>query len=625
MSYNACFLIPCYNHGHAIAAVVERLLPFQQPILLINDGSDLKTERILKQLALSSSESSPIHLLTLPQNQGKGAAVMAGIQLANQLGFSHAIQIDADGQHDINALPALIAASKQSPDNIISGRPIYDENVPKARLYGRYITHFWVWIETLSLQLKDCMCGFRVYPLASTIAVMTKHNIGRRMDFDPEIMVRMYWHGVECEFIDTKVTYPSDGLSHFDTLWDNVKISKMHTKLFFAMLPQIPALIKRNLTRNRTKIQDKTASLPTDVSHWSRRKEPGTVWGIKILLAAYSLLGRSVFNMLLYPVIGYYYLTNTSARQASQTYLKQLKIYHEAMACTDHFTENNALKNNVILNNITLSCYQHQLSFGRTLLDKLAAWKGDIDDQHLTISGMAALAPYMNRSYPLSETSHKGLVILGSHLGNLELCRALSKLHTDIKINALVFTEHAEHFNTVMKMVNPASEVNLIQVSHLGPDTAILLQQKIEQGEWIVIVGDRTSTNKEQRVVWANFLGKSAPFPQGPFILASLLKAPVFLLFALRDESVAQKFPQRKNHQWQHSNTLQFKLYFEHFSEQIILPRANRHLALKQVAQQYATRLEHYVLQAPLQWYNFFDFWSLSDKRNNNNDTNKTD
>jgi predicted LPLAT superfamily acyltransferase len=226
------------------------------------------------------------------------------------------------------------------------------------------------------------------------------------------------------------------------------------------------------------------------------------------------------------------------------------------------------------------------------MLDKLAAWKGDFNVDNLTIHGQDNFQNMVDNK--------QGVVILGSHLGNIELCRALGRRHSHIKINALVFTEHAERFNSVMKAVNPKSELNLIQVSSMGPDTAILLQQKIEQGEWIVIVGDRTSTSKESRSVWADFLGKPAPFPQGPFMLASVLKAPVYLLFGLRDDSSA------KPH---------FNVYFEPFREQIILPRKERKQALQQVVQDYAQRLQHYTLQAPLQWYNFFNFWTLSNQQ----------
>ncbi len=306
-------------------------------------------------------------------------------------------------------------------------------------------------------------------------------------------------------------------------------------------------------------------------------KKRGTVLGIKLLLAVYSLLGRATFNLILRLVMAYYHATGKQAKQASQRYLDQLEQYarEKRIELPDNLTS-----------------YNHLLSFGHTMLDKLAAWKGDFSAQNLTIHGQ-------NQFDKMIE-NQQGVVILGSHLGNIELCRALSRRHTHVKINALVFTEHAERFNAVMKAVNPNSELNLIQVSHLGPDTAILLQQKIEQGEWVVIVGDRTSTSKETRAVWADFLGKPAPFPQGPFMLASILKAPVYLLFGLRDDS---------------SSTPHFDVYFEHFSDKIVLPRKERQTALEMVVQQYAQRLEHYTLQAPLQWYNFFDFWNLTDQQ----------
>ncbi|MDC5819050.1 glycosyltransferase family 2 protein [Vibrio europaeus] len=561
-NYQPCFLIPCYNHGNTIAAVVSSLEPFSLPFIVVDDGSNNETKHALQQIA----ERDNITLVTLSENSGKGGAVMAGIRKAKALGYSHAVQIDADGQHDVEALPNLLASSQQNPNHLISGQPIYDESVPKSRLYGRYATHVWVWIETLSFAIKDSMCGFRAYPVAKTVDVLDKYDIGTRMDFDIEILVRMYWEGVDIDFVETRVIYPDGGISHFDALWDNVKISWMHTRLFFAMLPRIPRL----LARNRRK------SAANKNSHWSKRQEHGTIFGIKLLLAIYSLLGRKVFNLLLKVVIRYYHLTGKEAKQASEIYLKQLKSY--------------AQQRSVSLPN-GLNSYQHLLSFGHTMLDKLAAWKGDFNVDNLTIHGQEHFQEMVD--------NNQGVLILGSHLGNIELCRALGRRHSHVKINALVFTEHAERFNTVMKAVNPSSELNLIQVSSMGPDTAILLQQKIEQGEWVVIVGDRTSTSKESRSVWAEFLGKPAPFPQGPFMLASVLKAPVYLLFGLRDDS---------------SEKPHFDVYFEPFSDKIVLPRKERQQALEKVVQDYANRLQHYTLQAPLQWYNFFNFWTLSNQ-----------
>ncbi len=569
--YYPCFLIPCYNHGSTIAAVVESLSVFSLPVLVVDDGSNEDTKRALDALA----NEEKITLIRLSENQGKGGAVMAGIKQALLQGFSHAIQIDADGQHDLEAVPTLLQASQANPNRLISGQPVYDESVPKSRLYGRYATHVWVWIETLSLSIKDSMCGFRAYPLTQTVDVLHKYDIGNRMDFDIEILVRMYWEGTDIDFVPTRVIYPEGGISHFDALWDNVKISWMHTRLFFGMLPRIPSLLARKHKRANESKQATSRD-----AHWSKRKEQGTVLGIKTLLAVYRVFGRKVFDLILKLVMRYYHLTGKSARQASEIYLDQLQQH--------------AKQQNITLPQ-PLDSYQHLLSFGRTMLDKLAAWQGDFSVDNLTIHGQ--------HHFEEMAEKQQGVVILGSHLGNIELCRALGRRHSHVKINALVFTEHAEQFNAVMKAVNPSSELNLIQVSSMGPDTAILLQQKIEQGEWVVIVGDRTSTSVESRVVWADFLGKPAPFPQGPFMLASVLKAPVYLLFGLRDDN---------------AETPHFNVYFEHFSDQIVLPRKSRQEALDNVVQQYAQRLEHHTLQAPLQWYNFFNFWTLSNQQHDN-------
>ncbi|MEO9493227.1 MAG: glycosyltransferase [Vibrio splendidus] len=577
-NYKACFLIPCFNHGATMPSVVSSLLNFKLPIIIVDDGSELETKQLLTPLA----DSPSVTLVTLHQNQGKGGAVKAGIKKAQQLGFSHAIQIDADGQHDLEALPALVEASQAKPQRLISGQPVYDDSVPKARLYGRYATHIWVWIETLSLSIKDSMCGFRAYPINQTQAVLSKYDVGSRMDFDIEILVRLYWEGCDIDFVETRVIYPENGISHFDALWDNVKISWMHTRLFFGMLPRTPKLIARHFkptSANNDQNQDSLAESNKNESeqpHWSRTQERGTVLGIKLLLAIYTLLGRGVFNLILRGVMRYYHLTGKRARNSSEQYLFQLKAYAE--------------QQNIELPT-ELTSYNHLLSFGHTMLDKLAAWKGDFSVDNLTIHGQDQFESMVE--------NQQGVLILGSHLGNIELCRALGRRHSNIKINALVFTEHAERFNSVMKAVNPQSDLNLIQVTSMGPDTAILLQQKLEQGEWIVIVGDRTSTSKESRSVWAEFLGKDAPFPQGPFMLASILKAPVFLLFGLRDDT------QSKPH---------FNVYFEHFSDKIELPRKTREQSLQQVVQKYANRLEHYTLKAPLQWYNFFNFWTLSNQ-----------
>ncbi|HEY4081785.1 MAG TPA: glycosyltransferase family 2 protein [Burkholderiaceae bacterium] len=233
-------VIPVYNHGEAVGAVVHAIRAHGLPVLLVDDGSHADCAAVLDSLV-----APEVHLHRLPVNQGKGGAVMAGLRVAQTLGWTHALQIDADGQHDAADIPKFAAAAAEHPQHFICGCPVYDESVPKARLYGRYATHVWVWINTLSLAIRDSMCGFRVYPLAAVLPLIDSVSIGRRMDFDVEVAVRLYWRGVPVINQPTKVSYPTDGVSHFRALQDNLLISWMHTRLFFGMLMRLPLLLWR--------------------------------------------------------------------------------------------------------------------------------------------------------------------------------------------------------------------------------------------------------------------------------------------------------------------------------------------------------------------------------------------
>lgn len=198
VNFSPCVLIPCYNHGAMMPGVLARLKPFNLPCIVVDDGSDAATQQQLDNLV---AEQPGVTLIRLAENAGKGAAVMRGLQAAADAGFSHAVQVDADGQHAIEDIPKLLALAEQQPAALISGQPIYDDSIPRSRLYGRWVTHVWVWIETLSLQLKDSMCGFRVYPVAPTLQLAKHATIGKRMDFDTEVMVRLYWQGNTSYFV----------------------------------------------------------------------------------------------------------------------------------------------------------------------------------------------------------------------------------------------------------------------------------------------------------------------------------------------------------------------------------------------------------------------------------------
>lgn len=241
--FNPLVVIPVFDHEHAIATMVEGVLAAGVPCLLVDDGSGAPCARELDRLA--ALHAPRVRLLRLPANRGKGGAVLAGFRQAGGEGFSHVLQIDADGQHDPADIPKFLALARAHPDDVVCGVPLYDASVPKGRLYGRYLTHVWVWINTLSFAIRDSMCGFRVYPLPPVLRLMDEETIGLRMDFDVEVLVRLFWRGVVVRNLPTRVTYPLDGVSHFDVWRDNARISRMHARLFFGMLRRLPRLLVR--------------------------------------------------------------------------------------------------------------------------------------------------------------------------------------------------------------------------------------------------------------------------------------------------------------------------------------------------------------------------------------------
>jgi glycosyltransferase involved in cell wall biosynthesis len=236
-------VIPVYNHGDAVGAVVANVRAHGLACILVDDGSAPGCAAVLDALA----QAPGVRLVRLARNQGKGGAMIAGLRAAAAAGWTHALQIDADGQHDAADIPAFLARAQATPAAVVCGVPVYDESVPLGRLVGRYATHVWVWINTLSLAIRDSMCGFRVYPLAGVAPVLDVPALGRRMDFDPEVLVRLHWRGVAIVSLPTRVTYPADGLSHFRLGLDNLLISRMHARLFFGMLLRSPRLLWRKV------------------------------------------------------------------------------------------------------------------------------------------------------------------------------------------------------------------------------------------------------------------------------------------------------------------------------------------------------------------------------------------
>lgn len=307
------------------------------------------------------------------------------------------------------------------------------------------------------------------------------------------------------------------------------------------------------------------------MKHWAQVEERGIIWGMQALLKVYLLLGSKVLQLFLYPVVSYYWLINRKGRQASVQYLQRVSAY----------LPDNSLQTGLY------GSYLHFISFANAIIDKLAAWSGAISLQDVEYHGRESILQHLEKG--------QGVLILGSHLGNMEVCRVIAYLRKSVKVNVLVHTKHAEKFNTLLNRYAETSRMNLIQVTEMNAATAMQLQEKIEAGELVIIAADRTPVSGHNRVVRADFLGKAALFPQGPFILAALLKCPVYTLFCLK----------------QHGKQV---IYFEHFSDGLSFPRKQRDAMIQRCAQDFAGILQQYCLQEPMQWFNFFDFWQLGDE-----------
>lgn len=236
--FRLCAVVPVYDQPARLEGVVASLRQMGLPVIVVDDGSHEPTKSLCDRLA-----APLVKVVHHAVNLGKGAAVITGFKTAAKAGYTHVLQIDADGQIDLAVVPALVRLAQKHPSALICGYPRFDATAPLARRLGRRLTNFWCAVNSLSISFEDAMCGLRVYPLDAALAVCENAHVGRRMDFDPEILVRLLWAGLRVKNVPVAVTYPKDGVSHFRPLADNLRISWMHAKLFLQMATRFPIIV----------------------------------------------------------------------------------------------------------------------------------------------------------------------------------------------------------------------------------------------------------------------------------------------------------------------------------------------------------------------------------------------
>ena len=426
MTFRPCAIIPSRNHAAVLGAIVARLREMGLAVIIVDDGS---TEPACSIIAGLHAPDHGVEVIRWRANRGKGVAVLTGFRYAAERGFSHVIQIDADGQHDVDQVPVFLAAAQAHPDALIAGRPIYDASVPLGRKLGRWMTHVWVWVETLSFRIQDSMCGFRMYPLAATIALIDSERIGTHMDFDTDIMVRLFWRGMPVLQLPVRVIYPPGNTSNFQMLPDNVRITWMHVRLVIEMLFHLPSIL-----RNRPPVvAEGMAAAPAPANtlpagpdaasrHWPNVAEKGAACGLKILAGIYALLGRRLCMIAMAPVVAYYYAIDASGRRNSHEFLARA-CAKNGLPPPNHWT---GLK--------------HYMSFAGKILDGFIAWTHPARLAPITIKSNGKLDEYA--------ASGPGVMLIVSHLGNAELSRAAMAARFKRPVNVLLHSRNAVRKST---------------------------------------------------------------------------------------------------------------------------------------------------------------------------------
>ena len=241
------FVIPVYNHGSTIGSVVHSLAVYGRPIIVVDDGNDAPNKAQIR----AAVDSCPFAVLVeRRKNGGKGKAMTSGVLKAHELGLTHAFQIDSDAQHDASRAAFFIEAAEKYPEYVICGTPVFDESVPPSRKKGREISNRWARFVSLSDEIVDAMCGFRIYPVSPYIRLLDRRaSVDARMGYDADILVHFVWSGVHVKSYPVRVTYPADGISNFRMVRDNIRISLSFTKLFLGMIVRLPISAFRALRK----------------------------------------------------------------------------------------------------------------------------------------------------------------------------------------------------------------------------------------------------------------------------------------------------------------------------------------------------------------------------------------
>ncbi|MGP1534024.1 MAG: glycosyltransferase family 2 protein [Campylobacter sp.] len=559
------FLVPFYNHPQNIKALIAALKAYELPVIVVDDGSDEASKQILAEL----ERTEGILLLTRAQNGGKGIAMKDGFKFALERGFSHVLQIDADFQHDAALIGEFLRQSQAHPQSIVCANPIYGEDAPRSRVYGRKITNFWVAINTLSLGVKDAMCGFRVYPLEQLKKAAAKSKTNR-MEFDIEILVSAVRQGISVRWIDTCVRYEKGGVSHFKMLRDNALISLMHAKCFFSLPKFALSKIWRAYGLNSSEKNGTNTQISVEPQEnaeqnlWWKKQERGGAFFLRLSLFLSQILPEFALKLIVKIVVWFYYIFSKNERKNIAEFRRNLS----------EFAGSQTLKGT--------SVFSHFEAFGGAICDKFRVWKGKIKDDELEIIDLERIKSELIGA-------QKGQILLTAHLGNVEICKALAARVKGFRMVILAYDKNSREFNEVLKQISQNDgSVRMMLVNELDVAAMLELKNIVESGEHIGIMGDRTPLGGD-KAARIKFLSKEASFNYGPYLIAGILGVKISSLWC---QKIGGKF----------------RIELVPLASAVKLGR-DKAAAAREYLQIYVRELENRCKQTPTQWFNFFDFW----------------
>lgn len=306
--------------------------------------------------------------------------------------------------------------------------------------------------------------------------------------------------------------------------------------------------------------------------HWSAHKERGSLFLMRLTALGVRVLGRRILTPVLYLIVLYFFVSARSARRNIRQYQTYLA---EWSGCAS-------------LRPSLGSVYRQFIAFADNLLDRLDVWRGYLRFEQVELVDPSGVRARLVRSH----AGGRGEMLVVTHLGNPDVCRAMAELGEQVPLNVLVHNRHVAQFNRLLGEAGDRS-MRLIQVSEL--DTAMMmdLSQRIDRGEWLAIAGDRVPLRDGRRVA-VNFLGHPAPFPQGPWLMAGLLRCPVNLLCCLKVEG-------------------RYRILLDPFLDKAQWERGRRDATIEQWVQRYADHLARQCLMAPEQWFNFYAYWQSAE------------